>query len=233
MIKKEHRFFEKYPGIDVVSLNKYLVEKNKEMILSEIDKITQRDDENQTATQRMSQNNQNIIMLLSRINWDGFSTRKGESYNVFSYDYPEMYKLKNAIRSMVKEACEYYGVNYEEQKYMIHGWFNLEQKIREEKSINPVNQEKFFHDHLDGSGAPNFHGYYCVNAEPSITYYKINNEILFENINKNDRAILSETGHPHGRDDWRLEESRITIAYDVTPVPGGRLDDGSVWVMLD
>lgn len=233
MIKKEHKFFERYPGIDTKTLANYLVEKNKEMILKEIDKITRRDDENQTATQRMSQNNQNVIMLLNRINWDGFSTRNGSNYNVLQYDHPEIHKLKNAISEMVKEACEYYEIDFNEQKYIVHAWFNLEGKINNDKSVNPMNKEHFFHDHLDGSGIPYFHGYYCVNAEPSITYYKIDGERVFENINKNDRAIISETGHPHGRDDWYSDENRITIAYDVTPVPGGNLDDKTVWMYLD
>ena len=69
-------------------------------------------------------------------------------------------------------------------------------------------------------GAPWFHGYYCVNAEPSSTFYQINGDEsnVFENINKNNRAILSETGHPHGRDDWFQEKPRITIAYDISPL---------------
>jgi hypothetical protein len=41
-----------------------------------------------------------------------------------------------------------------------------------------------------------------------------------DNINKDNRAILSETGHPHAMADWDWEGPRITIAYDVVP---GRL----------
>jgi hypothetical protein len=39
--------------------------------------------------------------------------------------------------------------------------------------------------------------------------------MYFENINKNNRLVVSETGHPHGRDDWYEERPRITIAYDI------------------
>jgi hypothetical protein len=38
------------------------------------------------------------------------------------------------------------------------------------------------------------------------------------NINKNNRAILSETGHSHAMADWDWEGPRITIAYDVVPL---------------
>jgi hypothetical protein len=79
-------------------------------------------------------------------------------------------------------------------------------------------------------GAPIFHGYYCVNAEPSITYYKINGNDLFENHNKNNRAIVSETGHPHGRDDWYEDKPRITIAYDIAPKNSHVVTD--LWISL-
>jgi hypothetical protein len=61
----------------------------------------------------------------------------------------------------------------------------------------------------------NFHGYYCVKAEPSVTHYKINNSTPFENINKNNRLILSEMGHPHAMADWEWDGPRITVAYDI------------------
>jgi hypothetical protein len=41
---------------------------------------------------------------------------------------------------------------------------------------------------------------------------------LVDNVNKNNRAILSETGHPHAMGDWDWEGPRITIAYDVVPL---------------
>ena len=38
------------------------------------------------------------------------------------------------------------------------------------------------------------------------------------NINKNNRAILSEMGHPHSQADWEWEGKRITVAYDIVPL---------------
>jgi hypothetical protein len=90
---------------------------------------------------------------------------------------------------------------------MVQGWFNI--------NYNHVGKLDW-HEH-GGNGAPHFHGYYCVKAEPSVTHYRVFDEEI-QNINKNNRAILSETGHPHAMGDWDWEGPRITIAYDVIPL---------------
>jgi hypothetical protein len=79
---------------------------------------------------------------------------------------------------------------------------------------------------MGGKGSPDFHGYYCVNAEPSVTFYLIDKVTEFENININNRAVVSETGHPHAPDNWYSREPRITIAYDIIPDPSRQTGDG-------
>ena len=135
------------------------------------------------------------------------STMKWREYNVFQFHISGVRKLYSAVSSMVHEACEYYGVDFEAQDYMMQGWFN----------INHTKQGKLnWHDH-GPIGAPNFHGYYCVKAEPSSTYYKVFDKDI-ENKNIDNRAILSEMGHPHAQADWDWEGPRITVAYDVIPL---------------
>jgi hypothetical protein len=128
---------------------------------------------------------------------------------------------------------EYYGYDFEKQNYYLRGWFNLDHKD-EYNLVSPLNKPEHFHDHSDGLGMPFLHGYYCVNAEPSSTFYQINKntENVFENINKNNRAILSETGHPHGRNDWYEEKPRITIAYDITPRAFLENVEDATWIKL-
>ena len=151
-------------------------------------------------------------------------------YNVFNLDHPGIQELHKGLKNAVMEASEYYGFNFEEQNYIVHGWFNLDYATQGANVVSPLKKNDHFHDHMGGEGAPVFHGYYCVYAEPSITYYKINNtEPIFENINKNNRLIVSETGHPHGRDDWYDEKPRITIAYDIMPKGN---DDIVNWITL-
>jgi hypothetical protein len=134
------------------------------------------------------------------------STMKWRQYNVFQFHIDGIYKLYKGIGQLVREACEYYELDFEKEQFMIQGWFN----------INHAGQGKLgWHEH-GGPGAPDFHGYYCVNAEPSSTYYMCFDEEK-ENINKNNRLVLSEMGHPHSQGEWDWEGDRITVAYDVTP----------------
>lgn len=138
---------------------------------------------------------------------NSISTVKWRQYNVFQFHSLGIYNLYKSIRDMAIEACEYYNLDFEKQRYMIQGWFN----------INHSKKGKLdWHDH-GPIGAPNFHGYYCVNAEPSVTYYKVFDKEV-ENHNINNRAILSEMGHPHAQADWDWDGPRITIAYDLIPL---------------
>ena len=134
------------------------------------------------------------------------STMKWQQYNVFQFHILGIRELYNSVSEMVKEACEYYDVDFYKQNYMLQGWFN----------INYAKTGKLdWHDHAP-SGAPFFHGYYAVNAEPSQTHYYTFGEHKI-NENKNNKAILSEMGHLHAQGDWDWDGPRITVAYDVIP----------------
>jgi hypothetical protein len=138
---------------------------------------------------------------------NSISTMKWRQYNVFQFHIDGIYELYKAIGDMVREACDHYEIDFDEQKFMIQGWFNIN---------HSGNGKLNWHEH-GGPGAPDFHGYYSVAAEPSSTHYIVfDNEV--ENINKNNRAILSEMGHPHAMGDWAWDGPRITVAYDITPL---------------
>jgi hypothetical protein len=143
-------------------------------------------------------------------NWkqsNSVSTMKWREYNVFQFHSTGLYNLYKAIRSMTVEACEYYGLDFEKEQFMVQGWFN----------ITHVGKGKLdWHDH-GPDGAPNFHGYYSVSAEPSKTHYLVFDKQV-ENNNINNRAVLSEMGHPHAMADWDWEGPRITVAYDIIPL---------------
>lgn len=197
-MKPPHKFFERFLDNDLDNLYNYLESKLHEILDGKIDSI---------PLEKISTFNIN----------NGAPTQLGMYYNIFNFDHPGISALQDALRDSVKEACLYYGHDYESLNYKIHGWYNYDPKTQGSVGVNPLHNDKFFHDHMGGEGAPVYHGYYCVNAEPSITFYKINNDELFENKNINNRAIVSETGHPHGRDDWFQDKPRITIAYDICP----------------
>jgi hypothetical protein len=190
-MKPEHKFFERYLNNDLTDLYLFLLEKNQDMLDGKFPGISKEKAEEANKTGCMA-------------------TALNQYYNIFQIHHPAIYSLYSAIKSMTQEASEYYGVDFESQQYMVQGWFNCDEKS--EKNLNDL------HDHSPNTGTPYYHGYYCVNAEPSITNYQINRELMFDNINKNNRAILSETGHPHRKGSWHLDEKRITIAYDMMPL---------------
>lgn len=183
---KEHKFFEKNVNADLKLLNAYIHGIYDHMVMTD-----------------MLPNNKITEQI-------GMTIDITEQYNIFKYKNTEISKLKNAIFDMTKEACEYYNIDFDKQNYQLHGWFNLWKLVKTENI-----EENAWHFH-DKVGAPHFHGYYSLNAEPSITYYKINN-ILIERKNINNVAILSETGHEHAPGNWTINSDRITIAYDILP----------------
>jgi hypothetical protein len=196
--KPPHRFFDKVLDNDVDKLYQYLYSKAEDLVAGSIGDIP--------------------LETLSKFSiYNGAPTQLGSYYNIFTWDCLEINSLKNALSETIQEACIYYGIDYEKENYFINGWFNLDFKTQGEASeVSPLKHPEHYHDHAGGTGAPVFHGYYCVNAEPSSTFYKIQgSSTVFENINKNNRLIVSETGHPHGRDDWFEDKPRITIAYDI------------------
>lgn len=215
---KDHKFFEVYLDNDLEKLYNYLYNLQEKMFYENILNI----EENEKSKYS---------------DFYGSSTQFGKYYNIFKFENDYIDNLKNNLAKLTVDACNYYQFDFDDQNYYIWGWFNLDKKTEASNiPISPIKDSKHFHDHSGGHGMPYLHGYYCVNAEPSSTFYMIDKdkEKVFENVNKNNRAILSETGHPHGRDDWHLDKPRVTIAYDITPkdkIEFGNIED-SLWIKL-
>lgn len=190
---KDHKFFERYLDNDLDDLSNFLQEKYK---LIESAKLH--------GVQEIGKDD--FYWMES----GSISTVKWREYNVFQLYHPGIYKLLKNIKEVLKEACDYYEVDFDQKQYYIQGWFN----------INHSDTGKLdWHDH-GGPYSPFFHGYYCVNAEPSVTHYKLFNDDnkVVENKNFNNRLIVSEMGHPHAMGDWTWDGPRITIAYDLMPL---------------
>lgn len=208
---KPHRFFDRFLNNDLELLKNDILDYEKKLISNEIADIP---DE---------------VLKFELENYWSPGTTLGDYYNIFKFDNPQIQNIRVALRDAIKEASEYYGYPFEHQRFMVHGWFNVTYR---KKPKNPTGANNY-HDHMHGQGAPVFHGYYCVNAEPSSTWYKINgdDDSVFENVNINNRLVVSETGHPHGVGGWEFDEPRITIAYDVAPV-NSSVTIGEHWIDL-
>jgi hypothetical protein len=202
---KPHQFFKRVVDNDLDHLSKFLLKKYDEIENKEVPGVSGFEETKKE------------LWVESK----STSTIKWREYNVFQFHHDGLYNLLKSVKEMVQEACNYYEINFEDQKYMVQGWFN----------INYKNSGKLnWHDH-GGKGAPLFHGYYSVKAEPTQTFYKTFDEIKTVE-NKNNVAILSETGHPHAMGDWNWEGSRITVAYDVSPLRSIRQAEEQHWFPL-
>lgn len=190
---KPHKFFERHLDNDLEKMYRFLKHEYKGIEKAELRGVSPLHD-------------QDVLWLDS----GSISTIKWKEYNVFQFYSDELYNLLLNIKDAVMEACDYYGIDFYKEKYYVQGWFNINNKDAGKLD---------WHDH-GGPWAPFFHGYYCINAEPSSTYYKINNDDnqIFENVNKNNRLIVSEMGHPHAMGEWNWEGDRVTVAYDITPL---------------
>lgn len=164
----------------------------------------------------------------------GAGTALLSEYNLFEFDNPQIEKLKQALNDALHEACDYYEIDYDSQEWFLHGWYNRNAK-EDMWDVSPLDNDDKWHEHMNGVGSPVFHGYYCVNAEPSITAYKIfkdPNNIKI-NVNKNNRLVVSEVGHPHGMGNWRVDGQRITIAYDIAPRTFISDEDAQTWTRIN
>jgi hypothetical protein len=202
---RPHKFFERFLDNDLGQLSTELINRYEKIKLAEVHGVTPLSD--------------NEIWQDS----GSVSTMKWKQYNVFQFHIPEIYNLYRSISEMIKEACVYYGLDFEKEQFMVQGWFN----------INYSDSGKLgWHEH-GGSGAPYFHGYYCVKAEPSVTHYNVFGKMV-DNINKNNRAIISEMGHAHSMGDWDWNGPRITVAYDILPLRNlvEQIDQEQHWIPL-
>lgn len=184
-----HKFFEAYLDNNLEKLSQFLLDQYPRIVKSELPGMP-KDEELQAWRSSGS-----------------VSTMKWKDYNVFQFYNTEIYNLYKSVGKMVREACDYYEIDFDSQNFMIQGWFNINHS-----KIGKLD----WHEHGD-QGAPMFHGYYCIKAEPSETHY-LTTQGFKVNINKNNRAVLSEMGHPHAMGNWAWDGPRITLAYDIVPL---------------
>jgi hypothetical protein len=126
-------------------------------------------------------------------------------YNLFLYPFAEFYELYFNIREMFYDKLE---VENHEESYYIQSWLNFYWKG----------------DFIDWHGhwpsyAYAWHGYYCVDVEPSKTSYKLENSKKIIDIkNENNLLVLSKSLNDNHRTwPWEYEHPRITIAFDIVP----------------
>lgn len=217
----EFKIFEKFLENDNKELSHFLIKKYNEMSSKEIEtrypgKDTDFDDM------------ETDVLIGDYVATGSVSTMKWKEYNVFQYYEENIYNIFIGLKFLVKEACDFYNINFENQKYMVQGWFNI-------NSVGNGKLDWHRHNPKNIDVDFNFHGYCGVNIEPSITMYKDDENNIYENINQNNKMILSNSNFYHSMQDWDWNGARISLAYDVSPlkwVQKNAWDKGQHWIPL-
>ena len=132
------------------------------------------------------------------------STKVFNHYNLLSSPSYQFYKLYTEIKKAFTETSG------KTENFYIQAWVNVFKK----------GQQLSWHGHFPEE-ANAWHGYFCVDAEPSITEYKFSflGDTITPIENKNNTIVIGKSGQDvHKTVIWDKEEPRITIAFDIVPV---------------
>lgn len=128
------------------------------------------------------------------------TTKLFARYNTLLYPYPEFYKLYHIIRDTFLEL-------HESNEHYIQCWLNL------------YNKGEFidWHGHYP-STYDSWHGYFCVDSEPSVTSYVLPGGRKFDVENIDNTLVIGKSeGDSHRTWPWPYDRTRITIAFDIVP----------------
>lgn len=132
-----------------------------------------------------------------------FTTKVFSSYNVLMYPLPEFFELYENIKSMFHTICE-----SKNNKYYIQSWINFYKK----------GEFIDWHDHW-ASHTEGWHGFFCIDVEPSKTSYIIPTFRDTIHVNGEDNLLVigKSIGDKHRTWPWTEDRPRITIAFDIVP----------------
>ncbi len=131
------------------------------------------------------------------------TTKVFEHYNLLMYGFEGFHSLYFEIQKL------FHQVNPTDKKYYIQCWLN----IYEQGSFVD------WHDHYPAK-ADSWHGFFCVDCEPSNTTYQLPNlSTSIDIVSENNLLVISKSnGDRHRTWPWEYSDrDRITIAFDIVP----------------
>jgi len=134
-------------------------------------------------------------------------------YNIFTIEDPNIEQLQSVVRETVKQ------VNPNKEFY-IRGWLNV---LRDQNTLN-------WHDHApDIVGA--MHGYISISSEPSVTVYRIGEDLL--NVkNRNGYIVIGYSNRDkHRTTPMPSDTPRVSVAFDIVPTTYD-LPASNKWLLL-
>jgi hypothetical protein len=130
------------------------------------------------------------------------TTQGFEHYNLFMYGFDGFHSLYFEIQKLFQQC------NQSHEKYYIQCWLNMYEK----------GSFVDWHNHYPPK-CNSWHGFFCVDCEPSKTTYQLPNVTESVDIaSKNNLLVLSKSnGDKHRTWPWEYDRDRITIAFDIVP----------------
>lgn len=131
------------------------------------------------------------------------TTKVHEQYNLLMYNFEEFHSLYFQIQTVLQQ------LDKSNNQYYIQCWMNI---FKQGEFID-------WHEHYPPSHN-SWHGFYCVDTEPSKTTYKLpTTQEHIDIISKNNLLVISKgDGDWHRTWPWEFSNrDRITIAFDIVP----------------
>jgi hypothetical protein len=123
------------------------------------------------------------------------------AYNFLCFPNKQLHKLYFHLHETFNKIKKYNDL------YYITMWFNM----------HKVGEYIDWHSHNPPEDNA-YHGYFSVNAEPSVTSFKMPDGLIDDVINKNNQLVIVESNdNMHSVSPWNGEGDRITIAFDIIP----------------
>jgi|APCry1669189665_1035243.scaffolds.fasta_scaffold02967_2 hypothetical protein len=135
------------------------------------------------------------------------TTQMFQRYNILMFPLPGFHNLFLEIQKTFNEVNK--DKSYKDEKYYIQCWLNVYDSRA--PSIG-------WHKHWR-TAQKAWHGFYCLDTEPSSTLYRLSNGKQFAIECKDNLLVIGKSGEDeHRSTDWTIKERpRITIAYDIVP----------------
>ena len=125
------------------------------------------------------------------------------AYNLFMYPYDEFHSLYKEVKTLFRECC------IDEEQYYIQCWVNFYKKG------DFINWHHHWVPHKH-----TWHGFFCVDCEPSKTTYRIPGVFEEVDITSEDNLLVLSKSNGDTHRTWPWEDAtrdRITIAFDIVP----------------
>lgn len=133
-----------------------------------------------------------------------------KQYNIFLGYQDQIYDLLKSIKGLLLDACNELNIDYDKEKYYIHGWIDQYSGQYNNTDVNNIvwNESSF----VDNT----FCGFLSLDAEPSKDYYSHSGKI-FEFENKNGTLNIFKN-HKHANGLWEQNKKNIKIGFNIVPV---------------